>query len=41
MAEYGGNYDYGESPIYKDEVPDFNAPINIDSTIDASILVIP
>lgn len=43
MAEYGANFDYGDSPLYKDdgEAPEFNVPINTDSTIDTSILVIP
>lgn len=40
MAEYGNNYDYGESPLYKDEdTESVVIPIITDAAINDSIMV--
>ena len=40
MAEYGNNYDYGESPLYKDdESESVGIPIITTPAINDSIMV--
>lgn len=39
MAEYGNNYDYGESPYYKDEETPESVEVSVRASIFNGIIV--